>query len=157
MPLLQTDFFRNALAADWVVRLLKAVVPPLDRFLLRVSRGWVNTAFQSVVLLETTGARSGQSRTTATLCRAEGDDLLLAGSNWGQARHPAWVYNLRKHPQARITFRGYRGPVTATELSGDERDQAWTALVAMNPQYQVYQDRVARQIPVIRLRKPASA
>jgi deazaflavin-dependent oxidoreductase (nitroreductase family) len=79
------------------------------------------------------------------------DGVILVGSNWGQARHPAWVFNLRANPVARMTFRGYRGPVIAAELSGQERAKMWARLVQYNPHYQYYQDNTARRLPVIQL------
>lgn len=151
MSLLQTGFVLRVLRWPWLVAVLKLVIPPLDKLLLRLSRGWVSTAMQPVVLLETVGAKSGERRVIVTLCMPESDGIVLVGSNWGQNRHPAWVHNLRAHPTARITFRGYRGPVVARELSGSERDRAWLDLVAFNPHYQYYQDNVKRQLPIMRL------
>jgi deazaflavin-dependent oxidoreductase (nitroreductase family) len=151
MSLLQTNFFSRALRLPWLIALLKVVVPPLDRLLLRLSCGWINTAMQTVVLLETVGAKSGQRRVIATLCMPTADGIVVVGSNWGQARHPAWVFNLRANPIARMTFRGYRGPVIASELSGQERDAMWSRLVEYNPHYQYYQDTAARRLPIIQL------
>jgi deazaflavin-dependent oxidoreductase (nitroreductase family) len=151
MSLLQTNFFSRALRLPWLIALLKVVVPPLDRLLLRLSCGWINTAMQTVVLLETVGAKSGQRRVVATLCMPTTDGIVVVGSNWGQARHPAWVFNLRANPIARMTFRGYRGPVIASELSGQERDAIWPRLVEYNPHYQYYQDNATRRLPIIQL------
>ena len=116
MELLKTNLVKNALESDALVALLKRTVPPLDRALLRASRGWVNTAMQSVLLLETVGAKSGQPREIATLCMPVGLDLVLVGSNWGQQRDPAWVHNLRANPEAKVSFRGYVGTVQALSL-----------------------------------------
>ena len=153
MALLKTRFAARALQQGWLIRLLKWLVPPLDRFLLRISRGWINTAMQTIVLMETTGARSGARRETVTLCLPDGDDLLLVGSNWGLPQHPAWVFNLRAHPQARVVFRGYRGLVSASEVRGAERAAAWAKLVDYNPQYAVYAGQTERELPVVRLAK----
>lgn len=154
MGLLTTDFFRNALSHPWLVRLLKATVPRMDRFLLKISRGWLNTGLQSVALLRTTGARSGISREVATLCMPWEGGIVLVGSNWGLARDPAWVFNLRAHPQTHVTYRGFRGEMLAEELNGAQREAMWQRLVAFNPQYAIYQDGVSRQLPVIQLRRP---
>jgi deazaflavin-dependent oxidoreductase (nitroreductase family) len=153
MGLLQTRLVSSALQMPWVVKLLKLIVPPLDKFLLRLSRGWVNTAMQSVVLLEVTGAKSGKRRSVATLCMPDGKDIILVGSNWGQEKHPAWLFNLRANPEAKVTYRGYRGPVHALELHGDERETMWQRLLAFNPPYGNYQASTSRQLPVIRLRR----
>jgi hypothetical protein len=106
MGLLNTELAKRALNAPRVIALLKATVPPTDKFLMRCSRGWVNTAMQSIVLMETRGAKSGQAREIATLCMPMGDDLLLVGSNWGGEKDPAWVHNLRAQPRATIIYRG---------------------------------------------------
>lgn len=154
MGLLTTDFFRNALTHPWLVSLLKATVPRMDRFLLKISRGWINTGMQSVALLRTTGARSGATREVPTLCMPWEGGIVLVGSNWGRDRDPAWAFNLRAHPRAHVTYRGYRGDMLATELSGEAREAMWQRLVAFNPQYAVYQSGVERRLPVMLLRRP---
>ena len=157
MGLLNTELAKRALNAPRVIALLKATVPPTDKFLMRVSRGWVNTGMQSVVLLETRGAKSGKLREIVTLCMPigskPGGDLLLVGSNWGTHKDPAWVHNLRATPQANIIYRGYKGAVTAHELSAVERADVWDTLVAFNPQYAQYQTMTERTMPIMRLSK----
>lgn len=153
MSLMQTNLFRNALASPGVVAVLKRVVPPLDRLLLRCTRGYVNTAMQPVALLTTLGARSGQARPIATMCMPVKEGFLLVGSNWGADRDPAWVHNLRASPPAQFMFRGYVGPVIARELTGTERERHWQALTAYNPQYVVYQKGTRRLLPVMLLEK----
>lgn len=151
MSLIQTDLVKRALNHPRVVAMLKRIVPPLDRFLLRLSRGWLNTAMQSVLLLETTGAKSGQARQIATLCMPVGLDLVLVGSNWGQAKDPAWAHNLRANPQPKVRFRGYVGPVLARELAGEQRAELWQQLIKFNPQYLYYQENTDRNLPVFLL------
>lgn len=153
MPLLKTDLMKNALASPRVVALLKRIVPPLDRALLRVSRGWVNTAMQSVVLLETVGARSGRTRAVPMLCMPRDGDLVVVGSNWGAGTDPAWLRNLRANPLARVHYRGYVGPVHASEVTGEEREDLWQRLMSFNPQYARYQDQTARILPVVVLKR----
>jgi deazaflavin-dependent oxidoreductase (nitroreductase family) len=154
MEILRTNLVKNALESDALVGLLKRTVPPLDRALLRGSRGWVNTAMQSVLLLETIGAKSGQRREIATLCMPVGIDMVLVGSNWGQQRHPAWVHNLRTNPEAKVAFRGYVGPVESRELGGRERTEMWQRLIRYNPQYERYQSMTRRTLPVMLLHRP---
>ena len=153
MSLLQTRLVRWSLSLPWLVAFLKLVVPPLDRFLLRATRGWISTAMQPVVLMETTGARSGLARRTATLCFPREGTLVLAGSNWGKPRHPAWVHNLRRNPDVRVWFRGYCGPMRAREVSGEERAELWLELERFNPQYGRYQAGIEREIPLFTLAK----
>lgn len=144
------------MSAPWLVALLKATIPPLDRFLLKISRGYLNTGFQSVALVLTTGARSGKPREVPILCMPLDSDIVLVGSNWGKPGHPGWVHNLRADPRARVIYRGYRGPMLARELEGDERRATWEQLVLFNPQYAVYQDGVARRLPILRLSRVAA-
>ena len=151
MELMRSDLLRRALASDPVVSVLKRTVPYSDKALLRLSRGWLNTGMQSVVLLETRGARSGKIRSIATLCMPFGRDLVLVGSNWGQDADPAWVHNLRRNPDCKATFRGFAGPMLARELEGAEREAMWEHLVRFNPQYQRYQDGTERRLPVMLL------
>ncbi|MEP4148404.1 MAG: nitroreductase family deazaflavin-dependent oxidoreductase [Halioglobus sp.] len=148
MGLLQTNLVKNALSQPRVIAFLKRVVPPLDKFLLRISRGWINTAMQSVALIETTGAKSGQRRSIATLCMPEGRDLVLVGSNWGQEKDPAWAHNLRANPNPKVHFRGYVGPAHASELSAHERALTWQKLIEFNPQYAQYQQGTQRTLPI---------
>lgn len=148
MGLLQTNLVKSALSQPRVIAFLKRVVPPLDKFLLRISRGWINTAMQSVVLIETTGAKSGQRRSIATLCMPEGRDLVLVGSNWGQEKDPAWAHNLRANPNPKVHFRGYVGPVQASELSAQGHALAWQKLIEFNPQYAQYQQGTQRKLPI---------
>ena len=154
MALLKTNLVARALASRRGVRTLKSIVPATDKFLLRITRGWLSSGLQTVVLIETTGAKSGEKRDIVTLCMPDADSLVLVGSNWGQSRHPAWYFNLKAHPQAKVTFRGYSGPMIAYELHDDERSAMWQRLVAYNPQYQRYQSANDRLLPVIQLRKP---
>ena len=154
MGLLQTNVVEKALRTEWVIALLKKIVPPLDKFLLRLSRGWLSTAMQSMTLLETTGAKSGLKREIVTLCMAQGSDILLVGSNWGRDNNPAWLLNLRAHPRPTVLFRGYRGPMHARELIGPEREAAWARLIVFNPQYARYQSWTERVLPVVRLERP---
>ncbi len=102
------------------------------------------------VILTTVGAKSGLPRTTPLLGIPAGDAIVLIGSNWGQARHPAWVYNLRANPQAQLTINGQTGAYLAREVSGAERDAYWQQAVALYPGYAAYSKRTGgREIPVM--------
>lgn len=153
MELLSTGVVKTTLQSPTAVALLKRTVPRLDKALLRVSRGWINTGMQSVAMVETCGAKSGLRRTMVTLCMPVGQDLLLVASNWGQDHHPAWYHNLKANPEAEVTFRGYNGMMQASELQGRQRKEMWERLVAYNPQYAEYQNGTQRLIPVLQLRR----
>lgn len=106
-------------------------------------------------VLESTGARSGDLRRAVLgYLDAEPDAWLVIGSKGGADRHPAWVHNLAKHPDATVVLAdGERVSVHAARLSGDELDAAWERIAIDAPEYPVYRSRTSRAIPVIRLRR----
>jgi deazaflavin-dependent oxidoreductase (nitroreductase family) len=135
-------------------RFLLPVIPPLQ---LRLYR-WTGGRFQLSALLmpslvlTTTGAKTGQHRETPLACWPQRDGTwLIAGSNWGQAKHPAWTANLIKTPTAEIVIARRRLAVTAHLLSGDERLAAWPILEAQFPGYQQYERQAGREIRIFRL------
>ena len=105
-----------------------------------------------VVMLTTTGARTGQARTHPVLGFSDGPALVVLASNYGRDRHPAWYHNLRAHPRGSVTVGRARHPVEAHEVTGQERDRCIEQAAARYPGFLVYQARSPdRPIPVIRL------
>jgi len=104
-----------------------------------------------ICLLTTTGRKSGQRRTVPLLYLADGDDLIVVGSQGGAPRHPGWFLNLEANPRAEVELGRRRVAVTARRLSDEERDRFWPRLVAIYPPYEEYRRRAARTIPVLRL------
>jgi deazaflavin-dependent oxidoreductase (nitroreductase family) len=101
-----------------------------------------------VLLITTTGRRSGQPRTAPVLYLAEGDRLIVIGSNAGNESPPAWALNLSANPDAEVQVRGTRRRVRARIAEGEERDELWRR---MNDQYAGFDDylhRTSRQIKV---------
>ncbi len=117
------------------------VFPPFHRLVMRVSGGrtMLDSRAQPMLLLETTGARTGQLRETplATVPRSNGR-FLVVGSNFARESHPAWTSNLLTTPRATITFHGARLPVTAQLLDGDERAAAWSEALDWYPGWRQY-------------------
>ena len=111
-----------------------------------------------VLLLTTTGAKSGASRTTALTYLEAGGAYVVIGSFLGEPRHPAWVHNLRAQPRATVQVGTRQLAVDAREAHGDERARLWTQLVALQPDYRAYESRTDREIPVVVLEpaRPAS-
>ncbi|RLU84022.1 deazaflavin-dependent nitroreductase [Streptomyces griseocarneus] len=137
-------------------RVAPYVVPALDRAVHRLSGGRTMLSARMLpgLVLTSTGARSGQRRTTPLACMREGDPTrswVLVGSNFGRPGHPAWTANLLAHPDAEISWRGRDIPVRARLLSGSERAAAWSAVVRFWPPYARYQARVEREIRLFRL------
>lgn len=129
----------------------------LDRAVLRLSGGRTTAAAMAsglpVIGLTTTGARSGQPRTVPLVGIPDGHRLILIASNWGQAKNPAWYYNLKAKPQATVTLRGHTEEYQAREVVGEERETCWRRAVAIYPGYRHYAARTGRVIPVVVLEK----
>lgn len=101
-----------------------------------------------VVIIVNRGARSGQLHRTP-LMRVEHDGSFLAvGSKGGAPQNPAWVNNLRTHPEVEVWDGPVRGDYTAREIEGAERASWWERAVAAYPSYADYQTRTERLIPV---------
>jgi len=102
------------------------------------------------LLLYSTGRKSGQRRTHALIFGQDGPDYLIVASMGGAARHPQWYLNLAAIPEAEIQVRGDRRPVRArTARSPGERARLWEIMAGIWPNYDVYQTRTQRQIPVV--------
>jgi len=102
-----------------------------------------------VLLLTTTGAQSGRERTTALTCFEDAGHRVVIGSFLGEPRHPAWVHNLRAHPEATVQIGARRLRARAREARGEERARLWARAVAIQPDYRRYETRSGREIPVV--------
>lgn len=99
-----------------------------------------------VLLLTTTGRRSGRTRTAPVLYMADGDRLIVIGSNAGNEHPPAWALNLRANPSAEVEVRGTHRKVRARVAQGDERDDLWRRMNAQYGGFDDYRQRTARHI-----------
>jgi deazaflavin-dependent oxidoreductase (nitroreductase family) len=127
---------------------------PLDRQLLRRSNGRL-TIFGPVglplLLLTTTGRKSGERREIPLTYMREGDRLFLVGSNYGQANHPAWSWNLLANPNAWVTMGGNEIAVAATQLTGTEHDRIFRKFADYAANYDAYRGRTDRELRVFQL------
>jgi deazaflavin-dependent oxidoreductase (nitroreductase family) len=105
-------------------------------------------------LLETRGAKSGQVREAVLGYIEEApDSWLVIASAVGAARHPAWLHNLARQPDATVEFGdGRRVEVRAETLAGHELSRAWERIAVDAPEYLRYRSKTDREIPVVRLR-----
>jgi deazaflavin-dependent oxidoreductase (nitroreductase family) len=110
-----------------------------------------------VLLLTTTGRRSGKARTTPLTFFREGADLVVIASNGGADRPPDWSRNLQKNPRAIVEIGNDRLTVTARTASAEERERLWVGITATYPGYAAYQRKTTRQIPVVILMPYLSA
>ena len=106
-----------------------------------------------LLLLTTTGARSGQRHTTPTMYLRDGDRLLVFASKGGAPTHPDWYHNLVAHPQVTVEVGAETYEATATVLSGEERDRLFARQAELFPQFAGYQAKTTRKIPVIALQR----
>ncbi|MBS2964990.1 nitroreductase family deazaflavin-dependent oxidoreductase [Actinocrinis puniceicyclus] len=133
----------------------KRVFPRLDLGLQRATGGRFSlsgTVGMPLLLLTTTGRRSGEPRVSPVTYAIDGEDLLVVGSNWGQQRHPAWALNLRDRPHAVVEINGRRREVVARVLHDAERAAAWQLLLRVWPHFAAYERRATeRELLVFRL------
>ncbi|MDX6455084.1 MAG: hypothetical protein QOD48_1191, partial [Gaiellaceae bacterium] len=101
-----------------------------------------------VLLLTSTGRRSGQSRTAPVLFLRDGGRTVVIGSNAGNTHAPAWSHNLKAHPEAEIEIRGERRPVRARVAEGEERAELWQKMNAQYDGFDDYEQRTSRDISV---------
>jgi len=105
-----------------------------------------------VLLLTTTGRKSGRPRTTPLLYMQDGLDLVIIASNGGSDRHPDWWVNLRHDPRAEVQLGRERLTMRAEKAGAEEKGRLWPLITGMYPQYDGYQRRTKRDIPVVILR-----
>lgn len=102
-----------------------------------------------VLLLTTTGRRSGKSRTTPLLYIDDGNRKVVVASYGGADQHPAWYQNLVAHPEVTVQAGSSVQHMRADVADPEERARLWPPLVAMYPTYDDYQAKTERQIPVV--------
>jgi deazaflavin-dependent oxidoreductase (nitroreductase family) len=106
-----------------------------------------------LVLLTTTGAKSGRPHTTPMMYIPDGDRLLVIASNAGAPAHPDWYRNLVAHPRVTVEVGTETYDATAVVLEGAERERLWTRIVEQYPFFAEHQAKVTRQIPVVALER----
>jgi deazaflavin-dependent oxidoreductase (nitroreductase family) len=109
-----------------------------------------------LLLLTTTGAKSGQLRTTPMMYIPDGDRLLVIASNAGAPVHPDWYRNLVAYPEVTVEVGNEIFEAIAIVTDGPERQRLWTRVVELYPFFADHQAKVTRQIPVIVLERRGS-
>jgi deazaflavin-dependent oxidoreductase (nitroreductase family) len=126
----------------------------IDEF--RANGGKVGGVFARVdmMLLTTTGRKSGEPRTSPLACRFVGDDVVVIGSYGGSPKHPQWFLNLTADPNVTVEVGTEAYPARARVAEGDERARIWADLVADIPQFGEYEKITdGREIPVVVLER----
>ena len=123
----------------------------IGEFRARGGRVGGSLADTPLLLLGTTGARTGRPRITPLAYHREADRLYVIASAGGAPADPAWYLNLRGHPIVTVEVGTERFEATATVLAGEDRDRAFAAIVADSPTTGEYQAMTERTIPVVAL------
>jgi len=110
-------------------------------------------AGRPLLLLTTTGAKSGQARTKPMMYIPDGNRLLVIASNIGAPTHPAWYRNLAAHPEVTVELVSETYRANAITLTGSEREQTWARIVELYPFFAEHQAKTSRQIPVVALER----
>ncbi|MFC4008227.1 nitroreductase family deazaflavin-dependent oxidoreductase [Nonomuraea purpurea] len=129
----------------------------IDEF--RANEGRVGGMFEGapLVLLTTTGAKSGRSTTSPVMYLKDDDRYVVVASNAGGDAHPAWYHNLRATPAATAEIGRETFTVRAEIAEGEERDRLYARMVAVQPTFAEYQAKTSRRIPVVVLRRTSAA
>jgi deazaflavin-dependent oxidoreductase (nitroreductase family) len=106
-----------------------------------------------VLLLTTTGARTGQQRTTPMMYVPDGDRLLVVASNAGAVKHPDWYRNLVANPEVTVEVAGQTYRATAVPLAGEEREKVFADIAGRYTFFADHQAGVERTIPVVALER----
>jgi len=107
----------------------------------------------SVLILTTTGHRSGQSRSTPLIYGKHGDDYVVVASKGGAPEDPAWYLNLSEDPEVELQVRGDRFRARARTAGPEERPELWSMMNERWPSYDEYQTKTDREIPVVVLER----
>ena len=123
----------------------------INAFLIRLTNGRIGGKLgtQTILLLETTGRKSGQPRVVPIAYFFHEGKYLIVASNWGKDKNASWYLNLKKNPRATLTVDGRKIPVEAHEAQGEEYDRLWKFATERNPPYLRYQEMTSRHIPII--------
>ena len=136
-----------------MVKAIFRIFLSLHVFLYRMTGGTLGSKVQglNILLLTTTGRKSGQKRTIPLGYFVNGEGYVIIGSNSGSDAHPAWYHNLKNDPHAEIQVGGKRITVNAEDAGADERGRLWARLMELSPAYGNYAKKTKRVIPMVTL------
>jgi deazaflavin-dependent oxidoreductase (nitroreductase family) len=123
--------------------------------LYRLTGGRIGSRFKGrvpILLLTTTGRKTGKRRTAPLLYVRDGDSYAVVASAGGARQHPGWYLNLTSNPDVEVQVKGARLPARAETAGDADRARLWPRFTAVWPQYDDYQAKTSRRIPVVILR-----
>ena len=142
-----------------VERTVQRAVTGVHRLTYQLSGGRLGGTLvgNEVVVLTTTGRRSGAKRQTPLFGYRDGDDYIVVASNGGTATDPAWLLNLRADERGTLRAQGKTWPVRAEVLTPEEKAAWWQIVTKQYRGYSSYQEKTDRDIPMVRLRRAPAA
>ena len=105
----------------------------------------------NTLLLTTVGRKTGKLRRTALIYGQDGDHYVVVGSKGGSPKHPAWYLNLRDNPEVHLQVGPEKFVARARTATAEERQRLWELMASIWPDYEIYQLRTSREIPVVLL------
>ncbi len=128
------------------------VMSVLNTWIYRISGGRIGGKFlrgAPVLLLTTIGRKSGKPRTAPLLYLRDGEKIVIVGSKGGMSQHPLWYKNVEANPDVEVEIGSERSKMLARRATDEEKAALWPKLVAMYRDFDDYQARTERNIPVI--------
>lgn len=135
-------------------RVAPRALPVAERIAKRISGGRlvVSGILVPSLVLRTTGAKTGQPRSSELMFTPDGDGgAIIAGTSFARAAHPGWTANLLARPAAEVVVRGHAHAVHAMPIPVAERDAAWARIEAQWPGYRAYERESGRTVRLFRL------
>jgi len=130
----------------------------VDRYVATEGQeGYIWREGSEILILTTTGRRSGEQRTAPLIFGRHGDDLLIVASKGGAPAPPAWYVNLQANPEVQVQVKGDRFTAHARTATAAEKAELWKIMTSIWPHYDEYQQRTTRDIPVVVLTRAATA
>lgn len=109
----------------------------------------------TVLILTTTGRKSGEERSTPLIYQPHGDDYLVVASKGGADEPPSWYLNIETQPEVTVQVKDDRFAARARTATADEKPDMWRTMTATWPAYDEYQQQTDREIPVVVLERTA--
>ena len=116
-----------------------------------VGHEWRNDT--SILILTTKGRKSGEERLNALIYGMAGDHPMIVASKGGNPQHPGWYLNLRENPNVQVQIRDDKFDATARDATPEERPELWKQMAAEWPDYDNYQQKTDREIPIVILER----
>jgi F420H(2)-dependent quinone reductase len=141
-----------------IIKLFGRAITAVNRLLYRATGGKVGGSMRGapILLLTTTGRKTGKRRAMPLLYLRDGDALVVVASVGGAPQNPAWFLNLKANPVVEVEIGREKQTRRAREATDEERDRLWPKLVEMYKSYDAYQRKTDRRIPVVLLEPQSS-